>query len=36
MFETTRWSLVAAAGGEDSAACRAALAALCERAFKIV
>ena len=30
MFETTRWSLVAAAGGEDSAACRAALAALCE------
>src|SRR5688572_24413716 len=30
MFETTRWSLVAAAGSEDSAACRAALAALCE------
>src|SRR6188768_2540411 len=30
MFETTRWSLVAAAGGEDSAACRAALAVLCE------
>jgi len=30
MFETTRWSLVAAAGGEDSEACRAALAALCE------
>jgi RNA polymerase sigma-70 factor (ECF subfamily) len=30
MFETTRWSLVAAAGSEDSVACRAALAALCE------
>jgi len=30
MFETTRWSIVAAAGGEDSAACRAALAVLCE------
>ena len=30
MFETTRWSLVAAAGSEDTAACRAALAALCE------
>jgi RNA polymerase sigma factor (sigma-70 family) len=31
MFETTHWSLVAAAGSEDSAACRAALATLCER-----
>jgi RNA polymerase sigma-70 factor (ECF subfamily) len=30
MFETTRWSIVAAAGGEDSAACRSALAILCE------
>jgi RNA polymerase sigma factor (sigma-70 family) len=31
MFETTRWSLVAAAGGEDSDLCRAALGVLCER-----
>jgi len=30
MFETTRWSIVAAAGGDDSAASRAALAVLCE------
>jgi DNA-directed RNA polymerase specialized sigma24 family protein len=30
MFQTTRWSIVSAAGGEDSGACRAALAALCE------
>jgi RNA polymerase sigma-70 factor (ECF subfamily) len=30
MFETTRWSLIAAVGSGDSAACRAALAALCE------
>jgi RNA polymerase sigma factor (sigma-70 family) len=30
MFQTTRWSLVSAAGGEDAEACRAALAALCE------
>ena len=29
-FETTRWSLIAAAGGDDSEAARAALAALCE------
>ena len=29
-FETTRWSLVVAAGGDDSSAARAALAALCE------
>ncbi len=30
MFDTTRWSIVAAAGSEDSLACRAAIAALCE------
>ena len=29
-FETTRWSLVVAAGGDDSSAARAALATLCE------
>ena len=29
-FETTQWSLVVAAGGDDSAAARAALATLCE------
>ena len=29
-FETTRWSLVVAAGSDDTAAARAALAALCE------
>jgi hypothetical protein len=29
-FETTRWSLVLAAGGSDSAAARQALATLCE------
>jgi RNA polymerase sigma factor (sigma-70 family) len=29
-FETTRWSLVIAAGGDDSSAARAALATLCE------
>lgn len=29
-FETTRWSLVVAAGSDDSSAARAALAALCE------
>jgi RNA polymerase sigma factor (sigma-70 family) len=29
-FETTRWSLIVAAGGEDSLAARDALAALCE------
>jgi len=29
-FETTRWSLVVAAGGDDPSAARAALAALCE------
>jgi hypothetical protein len=29
-FETTHWSVVLAAGGEDSRAARTALAALCE------
>jgi RNA polymerase sigma-70 factor (ECF subfamily) len=29
-FETTRWSVVVAAGGEDSSAARAALATLCD------
>jgi RNA polymerase sigma-70 factor (ECF subfamily) len=29
-FETTRWSLVVAAGSGDSSAARAALATLCE------
>jgi RNA polymerase sigma-70 factor (ECF subfamily) len=29
-FETTRWSLVVAAGGDDSSAARAALSTLCE------
>jgi hypothetical protein len=29
-FETTHWSLVVAAGGDDSSAARAALATLCE------
>ena len=29
-FETTRWSLVVAAGSDDSSAARAALATLCE------
>ena len=29
-FETTQWSLVVAAGGDDSSAARAALATLCE------
>jgi len=29
-FDTTRWSIVLAAGGDDSSAARAALAALCE------
>ena len=29
-FETTRWSLIIAAGGDDTAAARAALATLCE------
>jgi RNA polymerase sigma-70 factor (ECF subfamily) len=29
-FETTRWSLIVAAGGDDSLAARTALAALCE------
>src|SRR5262245_59886078 len=30
VFDTTRWSLVLAAGGDDSAAARAALSSLCE------
>jgi hypothetical protein len=30
MFETRRWSIVAAEGNDDSAACCAALAVLCE------
>lgn len=29
-FQTTRWSLVVAAGGDNSSAARAALASLCE------